>query len=197
MHPCLISTLAAFLVRSLSDSLTMVITCVWCENRITVKHPERNLRHEESCAEEPPPQKRRHRRLGVYVCNEPACQAKLLPVASDEVFQEWVLFHNTRHLITTLKQSGLTTQAAFKHLTSATDALAGIYSSQILLGMDKCYKEPQARQIYDPEFQDPAYYGAISHFTLALLTPALFWWSVWVLLVRFNRTLTSKLLQLW
>ena len=175
----------------------MVLSCIWCGARINAYNPRRMRRNEASCAEPPPAQTSGPKRSGVIVCELAACQAKMLPRAVEGVFTEWAQFHNTRRLVTSLRHSGLTTQQAFTHLELATGMITEHHSAKILGGLQRCYRQEGARKMYDPEFDDPAFHMATSNLSLTLSTPDFFWWSVWCMLMRFNRELLSKQFQLW
>ena len=170
--------------------------CIWCSDQITSKRPERALRQEISCIEEPPPQTTGPKRRGIYVCPKATCQSQMLPQAEAGVFEEWSQFHVTRKLVTTMKLTGLTTSQAFAQIRSA-EALSGHrWGMQILNGLENVYEQGR-RKIYDPEFEDPAFFHASVTLTLALAEPGLFWFATWVMLMRFNREINSKVLVLW
>ena len=133
----------------------------------------------------------------MFVCELEVCQAKMLPLAVEGVFAEWTQFHNTRRLVTSLRHSGLTTQQAFTHLELVTDMITEHHSALIVDGLQRCYNEPTARKMYDVEFDDPAHHMAISLLSQTLSIPNFFWWSVWCMLMRFNRSILSKHFQLW
>ena len=125
----------------------MVLYCIWCEDRITVRKPQRLLRKEASCIVEAPPQASGRQRSGVYVCMEITCQAKMLPRVVEGVCTEWVQFHKTRRLVTSLRHSGLTTREAFAHLELASEEITEPHRGKILAGLKLCYDEPNARKL--------------------------------------------------
>jgi hypothetical protein len=123
----------------------------------------------------------------------------MLPVAIDGVFQEWAQFHASRKWITLLKHGGLTTSQAFDQMEYSCDTgNPPIVSKWIVSGLKALYfSEKTTRAIYDPEYEDPAYFAAVNVFLVAMHKPGLFWFICWVMLMRFNRKMNSQVLQMW
>ena len=66
-------------------------------------------------------------------------------------------------------------------------------SKLIVSGLKALYvSENTKRAIYDPEFEDPAYFAAVTAFLVAMNKPNLFWFICWVMLMRFNRSINSQ-----
>ena len=123
----------------------------------------------------------------------------MLPVAIDGVFEEWGQFHASRKWITLLKRGGLTTSQAFGQMEYSCDTgNPPMVSKLIVSGLKALHaSENTKRAIYDPEFEDPAYFAAVAAFLAAMNKPDLFWFICWVMLMRFNRSINSQVLQMW
>jgi hypothetical protein len=171
----------------------MPTVCAFCGSRKNL-----TLRREISCAADPPAQsdKGGPRRKGLWICDGPECLGRMLPIALPAVFAEWCEFHSTRRQVTTMRNAGMATKEALEVIMDMESPSSGI-NQLIAQGLHSIYGSNGSRQIYDPEFQDPAYFTAVSAITLVKDDPPVLWFMLWSLLMRFNRKFNASLLPLW
>jgi hypothetical protein len=168
----------------------MPSTCFWCNSRSSVE-----LRAQNSCVEPPPAQAGPGaRRRGIYVCPAPECQAKMLPRVNQEIIEDWCRFHFTRKMVTNLRKGGATAVAAFATLERVPNPSL---DQRIVRGLRQSYNAKSGRKIYDPEFDDPAFHAGASALELSRSDAGMFWFFIWIMLMRFNRSLNNKLHELW